>query len=397
MIPVRVIAGCSCCRRLVTAARDQTVACGKEVRLRMDSLSCTAADLPFLTDTPGTGGRYRNRPEDFQVEEQPLYEPSGEGEHALLLVEKCDLTTQQVVEFFSRTLGIPDRDIGVAGRKDRFAVTRQYVTVPAGCLNSLDPEAVSDQLEPDKALKAGEWIRIRSVALHRNKLKTGHLAGNRFEIVVRGLTSGTPLETAQKTAQQIAESGFVNYFGEQRFGQNSDTDQDGFRLLKGEQVRRLSRTAMRFAISAAQSRLFNLWACRRVRDGLTHQVLAGDVMQVLTSGGCFAAEEAELTREQDRFDDRETVVTGPLFGPKMKAARGMPGQRERDVLLCAGLSGQELTKFRRLAPGARRALLVWPRDLTVRTRDENALAFSFTLPPGAYATCLLREFLKAER
>jgi len=360
----------------------------------MDHSCLSVADLPFLTDTPGTGGRYRSRPEDFQVAELPLYEPSGEGEHALLLVEKCDVTTQQVVEFFSRTLGVPERDIGVAGRKDRFAVTRQYFSVPAGSLDSLDPEAVSDQVDPDAALKSGERIRILSVDRHRNKLKTGHLAGNCFEIVVRGMTSDAPLETAQQTALQISDSGFVNYFGEQRFGQNGDTDQDGFRLLKGERVRRLNRSAMRFAISAAQSRLFNLWAHRRVRDSLTHQVLAGDVMQLARSGGCFTVEEAELSDEQDRFEKYETVVTGPLPGVKMKAARGVAGQRERDVLLEAGLSGEEFTKFRRLARGARRALLVWPCDLSVSLRDSDALVFSFTLPPGAYATCLLREFLK---
>ena len=362
----------------------------------MNSLFCSAAALPLLTNTPGIGGRYRNQPEDFRVEELPCYAASGEGEHALLLVEKRDLTTQQVVELFSRSLGVPDRDIGVAGRKDRFAVTSQYVTVPARSLDGLNPEVVHVQLKLDQALQAGESIRIRSVERHRNKLKTGHLAGNRFEIVVRSVKSETALETALETAQQIEESGFVNYFGEQRFGHSSNTDEDGFRLLRGEKVRRLSRTALRFTLSAVQSRLFNLWASSRVRDGLTHQVLVGDVMQVIRSGGCFTVTEADLAREQDRFENHETVVTGPLQGPKMKPACGVAAQREQDVLQCAGLNGQEFAKVRKVAAGARRACLVRPRDLTVRTQDEEALAFSFSLPPGAYATCLLREFLKAE-
>lgn len=358
----------------------------------------SVSDLPYLTSTPGVGGRFRNQPEDFRVEELPLYEASGEGEHAMLLLEKRDLTTQRLVEVLSRSLGISDLEIGVAGRKDRFAVTRQHVTLPARSLESLDPEQMEEQLRLTEHLGAGESIRVLSAGRHRNKLKTGHLAGNRFEIVLRDVadSTGEPFATAKKTCRRIEVSGFVNYFGEQRFGHSDNSDEDGLRLLRGERTRRLNRGALRFTMSAVQSRLFNEWAARRVEDGLAGQVLPGDVMQVVESGGCFVVDPTDLTAiEQSRFDRRETVQTGPMFGPKMKAASLAPAEREQAILQSAGLTGSEFSKFQKVAAGARRPFLVWPKDLSVQQVDGETLELSFTLPAGAYATSLLREVQKS--
>lgn len=360
----------------------------------------SVSDLPFLTSTPGLGGRFRNQPEDFRVEELPLYEASGEGEHAMLLVEKRDLTTPRLVEVLSQTLGVSEREIGVAGRKDRFAVTRQFVTLPARSLDSLEPEQVEKQLRLGEQLGAGESIRVLTAERHRNKLKTGHLAGNRFQIILRDMSVslGDVLDTANEVCRQIEQSGFVNYFGEQRFGHSNDSDEDGFRLLRGEKTRRLNRGALRFTMSAVQSRLFNQWAAKRVEDGLAKRLLPGDVMQVVESGGCFVVDPDDpdqLPVEQSRFDRRETVMTGPMFGPKVKAASAEPAARELAVLQSADLTGAEFAKFRKVAAGARRPLLVWPGNLVVTEVDEESLEFSFTLPAGAYATSLLREFQKS--
>lgn len=360
----------------------------------------SVSDLPFLTTTPGIGGRFRNQPEDFRVEELPLYEASGEGEHAVLLVEKRDLTTPRLVEVISKSLGISDREIGVAGRKDRFAVTRQFVTLPARSLNSLEPVEVQKQLRLDDHLAPGESIRVLSADRHRNKLKTGHLAGNRFEIVLRDVavsdasSSMGVLQVAQDSCRQIEQSGFVNYFGEQRFGHSDNSDEDGFHLLRGEKTRRLNRGALRFTMSAVQSRLFNEWAAMRVDEGLAATVLSGDVMQVVESRGCFVVDPDDLPTEQSRFDLRETVPTGPIFGPKMKSPADEAATRETTILELAGLTGEEFAKFRKVAAGARRPLLVQPQDLAVKEVSESAIEFSFTLPSGSYATSLLREILK---
>jgi len=327
------------------------------------------------------------------VEELPLYEATSDGEHAMLLIEKRELTTPRLVQLLARSLGMTDRDIGVAGRKDSFAVTSQFVTVPAKSLTSLNPDAIQDQLNLADQLTSGQELRVLSAARHRNKLKTGHLAGNRFQIVLRLETapSSSALNSVETILTEIERRGFPNYFGEQRFGHSNNSDEDGFRLLRGEKVRRLNRTALRFTLSAVQSRLFNECAARRIEDGLATTVLPGDVMQVVESGGCFVVEADRLACEQSRFDQRETVLTGPMFGPKMKAACGESASREAAILTAASLTGTEFAKFRKVAAGARRPLLVWPQELAVKQTSESELLLSFTLPPGAYATSLLRE------
>lgn len=362
-----------------------------------DALQRPVSELPFLTATPGIRGRIRTCPEDFRVEELPRYEASGDGEHVMLLVEKREMTTPRLVQLLARSLGISDRDIGVAGRKDSFAVTSQFVTVPAKSLASLEPEAILPQLKLSEQLTSGQELRIVSAALHRNKLKTGHLAGNRFQIVLRlpSAPSELPVESVSSTFAEIQRAGFPNYFGEQRFGHSNNSDEDGFRLLRGEKVRRLNRAALRFTMSAVQSRLFNEWTARRIDDGLATTVLPGDVMQVVESGGCFLVETDQLAVEQSRFDRRETVLTGPIFGPKMKAPCGEPAGREAAILSSAALTGEEFAKFRKVAGGARRPMLVWPEEMSVNQASETELEISFTLRPGAYATSLLREVTKA--
>ena len=381
--------------RFTTKARDRPSFLKN--RSTMSDPPRSASVLPCLTTTPGIEGQFRNQPEDFSVEELPLYETSGEGEHAMLFIEKRDITTPRLVEVLSQSLGISDREIGVAGRKDRFAVTRQFVTVPARSLESLDPEQVTEQLQLGDQLGPGESIRVLTADRHRNKLKTGHLAGNRFEIVLRdvSVSEGEPFEVAQETCRQIDRSGFVNYFGEQRFGHSDNSDEDGLRLLRGEKSRRLNRGALRFTMSAVQSRLFNEWAAKRLDDGLAATVLPGDIMQVIESGGCFNVDPDEVATEQSRFDLRETVPTGPMFGPKMKTPAGEAAEREKAILESAGLTGDEFAKFHKVAAGARRPLLVWPKNLTVKQTSQSVLEFSFTLPAGTYATSLLREVQKS--
>lgn len=358
-----------------------------------DELRRPVSDLPRLTSTTGVHGRIRSCPEDFRVEELPLYEATGDGEHAMLLIKKRELTTPRLVQLLARSLGITDRDIGVAGRKDSFAVTSQFVTVPAKSLASLEPDAIQAQLNFADQLPPGQELRVLSAARHRNKLKTGHLAGNRFQIVLRleDASSSSVLNSAETILTEIERTGFPNYFGEQRFGHSNNSDEDGFRLLRGEKVRRLNRTALRFTLSAVQSRLFNEWAARRIDDGLATTLLPGDVMQVVESGGCFVVEADRLASEQSRFDQRETVLTGPMFGLKMKAACGEPAARETAILSAASLTGDEFAKFRKVAAGARRPLLIRPKELAVKQTGETELVLSFTLPPGAYATSLLRE------
>jgi tRNA pseudouridine13 synthase len=332
-------------------------------------------------------GRLKSVPEDFLVEEIPAYEPSGAGEHLYLRIEKRDVSADFLLGHLSRTLGIRREEIGMAGIKDRRAVTRQWISLPATA-------------EPRLGQVPAEDIRILHVSRHTNKLKTGHLRGNRFEILVRFDAGGQPLDepyaTASRIAERIAAQGVPNDFGEQRFGIDGETLQLGLALLRRESApekipRKRRKFLTRLALSSVQAWLFNQVLSRRREAGILHQVQPGDVMQVVASGGLFLVEEAAV--EQSRFDRRETVLTGPLFGPKMKSPSGPARELEQLVLAGSGLTETDFRQYRKLTPGGRRPLLLWPGELTL-SPDPHGLRFRFTLPPGAYATVVMREFLQ---
>jgi tRNA pseudouridine13 synthase len=339
--------------------------------------------LPWLTaDQPGIGGALKTVLEDFVVEELPAYEPCGEGSHLFLWIEKRNVAADQLVTHLARTLGVSRAAIGMAGLKDRQGVTRQSVSVPAEAAPNLGK------------VDTPEITLLRAV-LHRNKLRTGHLRGNRFEVVVR-TPSAPDLNRVKRIADVIDRMGFPNYYGEQRFGLGGETLALGLDLLRGLKTPRdipphKRRFLLRLSLSAVQSQLFNEVLARRLEDGLLHRVLAGDLLQVTATGGPFVA--VDVCREQRRCEAGETVITGPMFGPKMRMPAGDAASRERAVLEECGLTLAEFAVWKKLLPGTRRPLVARAVGLTCDP-VAGGVRLSFTLASGVYATSLLREFQK---
>ncbi len=333
---------------------------------------------PLLTpDLPGVGGRIRVEPEDFEVEEVPSYEPSGSGEHLYLWVEKRGMAP----EFFARTLaqrlGISPGAVGTAGLKDRYAVTRQWVSVPRQC-------------EPRLKYLDGDGVRVLRTGLHRNKLKPGHLRGNRFVILIRDVN---PVVDPEPVLTRIRRLGLPNFYGPQRFGRDGSTVELGWQCLAGKAPRRVRPFLFRFALSAVQSLLFNDYLGRRLQDGLLRTVLPGEVLAGWPTGGLFVAKD--VAAEQARFDARQTVTAGPMFGKKTYPAEGLAAEREAAVLRDNGLSPASFGGFGKLVLGTRRHNLVYLDDLAAR-REPAGLRLTFFLPAGCYATVLLREVMKTE-
>src|SRR5262249_26528914 len=110
-----------------------------------------AADGPTITaDLPGIGGVLKARPEDFVVEEISAYEPSGDGEHLFLWIEKSGVAADELTRHLSRMLQISPGELGTAGLKDKLAVTRQFVSVPRR-VEPLLPAIESDHIRLLKA------------------------------------------------------------------------------------------------------------------------------------------------------------------------------------------------------------------------------------------------------
>lgn len=321
--------------------------------------------------------RIRESPEDFQVEELPLYPPSGEGEHTFVRVEKRMCTTENVVSVLARAAGVSARDVGYAGRKDRVAVATQWLSVP--------------RLEPSHALGLRlEGVRVLEAIPHGHKLRTGHLCGNRFQIAVRDVEAGE-CERARERLERLCKVGMPNHFGSQRFGRGGRNIELGSRLLRGE-GRAKDRRSARFAISALQSAVFNDVLDSRP-TGLG-ELEAGDVAVVHSSGGQFLVEDVET--EQPRATAFEISPTGPIFGTRVIEPSGPVALRERAALEARGISLETLQPPRGVRlRGARRTLRVCPKNAQVR-EIKGGFWLDFELPPGSYATVLIRAVLGEE-
>ena len=238
----------------------------------------------------------------------------------------------------------------------------------------------------------GDGIRILKTSRHTNKLRPGHLRGNRFSILIREVAPHAATITPALIGR-IREQGLPNYYGTQRFGRGAETLTLGLALLRGEKTQRLSPFLRKLALSAVQSALFNHYLALRLSDGLLQRVLSGDVMAKVPFGGMFVAED--VVREQARFDAREIVSAGPIFGRKMFPAAADAAARERAVLANAGLTPASFSGFGKLLQGTRRHNLVYVTDLSA-AMQAAAARLTFTLPAGSYATTLLRELMKSD-
>ena len=410
----------------------------------MSPNSKALAPLPWLTaDLPGIGGVIKRFDEDFLVEELPLYHPCGEGTHVFFTIEKRGLPTLAAVEHVARALGKQPRDIGYAGMKDAHGVTRQMLSV--------------EHIEPTR-IESLTFTRIKilTISRHTNKLKLGHLAGNRFVIKIRHPIDN-PLKRARAIVEILSARGVPNYFGPQRFGSRGDNAQIGRAVLSDDydeaialmlgrpgpvdrgppkrarelfdagdleaaarawprgtfsQQMRVCRalfksgddakvawravdhTMRKLYLSAFQSKLFNDVMARRLAT--LDRLETGDIAWKHRNGACFLVEDAGV--EQSRCDALEISPTGPIFGRRMTEATGTSGALEQAVLAESGISSREFGgKDCGRLDGGRRPLRVPLAEASLDEGDDDHGAFlrvRFSLPPGAYATNVIREITK---
>lgn len=320
--------------------------------------------------------RIRSVPEDFRVEEVLGFEADGEGPHVMLRVEKREANTHWAAEQLARHAGIPGREVGYAGLKDRHAVTVQHFTL------NLDRRP-----EPDWSALAGSGIKVLDSARHRRKLKTGALEGNRFRLVLRDISR--PMDTLLPRLEAIRSKGVPNYFGEQRFGRGAANLQKAEEALSGR-LRIHDRRLFSLLLSSARSLIFNDVLSERVTRGNWDSLLGGEVLMLDGSRSVFkvVASDAELPR---RLAQGDVHPTGPLWGRGESLASGevqaLEAQvAERHPALVKGLVkvGVEM---------ARRSLRLPVRDCTWQA-DGDTLILEFFLPAGAYATTVLRELVE---
>lgn len=335
--------------------------------------------LPYIThDLAGIGGEIKSEPSHFVVEEIPLYMPEGQGEHIYFNVTRQGMTTKEVAGQLAKALDVGGGDISTAGLKDKHALTTQTFSVHH---LTMEPEDAARRVADNMDATVNWAIR------HRNKLKTGHLLGNRFRIVVAGPGDGD-LAAAQVIAAALAERGLPNFFGPQRFGRQGDNVERGRQIIEGARPPK-QKWLRKLLLSAYQSQLFNDWLTKRIVDGLFDKIIIGDVAKKTDTGGLFTVEDQAV--DQARLDQGELTYTGPMYGSKMRWAVDEAGAREQAVIQAQGVDADD---FKRVGvKGSRRVARLMPDGLKIEP-GEGGLWFKFALPKGSYATVVLREFMK---
>ncbi len=317
----------------------------------------------------------------------PLYAPIGKGRHLYVNLTRENLTTPEIQEKLARLSGTQTSDVGFAGLKDKHARTTQTFSIPVGDIDCNAIENLTAQIQKELSAVVN-WSR-----LHSNKLRIGHLAGNRFTITI------TEIETADeetfRRAEQVAiilrNRGLPNYFGPQRFGYDGENVKRGREILLG----RLSledRWLRRYLMNSYQSHLCNRSLGLRLSLGLFDRIFVGDVARKYTTRSFFEVREPEV--EQRRYDSHEISFTAPIYGYEMPMATGIVGELESKVLAEAGLTLDSFEHAK--VKGSRRIGRLFPLDLIVKTSPEG-LILSFSLPKGGFATTVLREFMKNDK
>ena len=306
-------------------------------------------DWPFALGKPTVRADFRTVEEDFRVDEELGFEPCGSGEHVYLHLRKRGDNTDWVARQIARLAQVQPMDVGYCGLKDRHAVTSQWFSVylPRGA-------------EPDWQLLAAEGQQLLAVSRHTHKLRRGQHAANRFEIRLRNLTGELDENRLTAALQRVP-----NYFGEQRFGHQGNNLQVADALLRGG--RRIKNRQKRgLMISAARSYLFNAVLAERLRLGNWTESLAGDLPE----------------------------PSGPLWGRGRSLSTAATLALEAQVLApwrhwCDGLEHLGLKQERRV-------LALCPRDPSWRRQGQD-LVLNFGLPPGTYATAVLREIAQLQQ
>ena len=328
---------------------------------------------PRAHGAPLPPAELKTTPEDFYVEEQLSFEPSGAGPHWLLRVEKRTANTRWVAAEIARLAGVPGGEVGYAGLKDRHAVAVQWFSVPK------------------LASTADSWTNVQTsefkvLAAHANlrKLKVGALSGNRFRIRLRNVTWSR--EQLDHKLDTLRAHGAPNYFGAQRFGREGYNLQRAVSWAQTGAAPR-GRAERGFALSAARSLVFNAVLARRVEAGDWSQLAPGDLASLDGSASHFAvaAVDDELRRRLSLFDIHPS---GPLWGRGELASQGRALEHELAVArewpaVTNLLEAQGLTQ-------ERRALRCAVRDLSAE-REANTLTLSFSLGRGQFATAVLHE------
>ncbi|HTX44474.1 MAG TPA: tRNA pseudouridine(13) synthase TruD [Methanocella sp.] len=410
----------------------------------------------YLTDEDGVGGDLRVEPRDFIVIEASDFKAGSSGDYLIVRLTKENWETHHLIRDLSRQLGISEERIGIAGTKDKRAITTQRISI-----RGVSEEQISRIILPR--------VTLEPLGRSNKDIGLGDLRGNDFDITIRHIE--LPLPEIERRLGAIdgrlaTAGGVPNFFGYQRFGiVRPVTHLVGKKLLQGDvegaalayiaasfpgeteenrkardfvretgdlkeglriyplnlryerammhhlvghpgdyigAFRSLSPRLLRLFIHAYQSYLFNRLLSRRLLDGIPlTEPVPGDVVCFADERGAPDTSRLEAVTEKNLSDVKFLIkrsrafITLPLIGKDTPLDRSSAGEEERGVLEEEGIRVEDFNvrEMPDLASAGRR------REILLRVKpgiraEGGAARLKFFLPRGCYATTVLREFMK---
>lgn len=334
----------------------------------------TLPEWSYAYGNPTGSGLLRREVDDFIVFEDLSFAPAGAGEHVFLQVQKTSENTDFIARQIARFANVRQRDVSYAGLKDRHAITTQWFSV-----------WLPGKTDPDWSELNSAHLKIIQVMRHARKLKRGVLAANHFKIRIRDWQGNTG--KAEQQLAQIKQQGVPNYFGVQRFGHAGQNVHKALAMFQGTKVPREQHSIY---LSAARSYLFNHILAERVRQSNWQQAVAGDVFMLNGTKSFFQADLLDDALNA-RLQAHDIHPTGALWGVGEPMAKADAVAIEANVIalfpeLAAGLCQEKVEM-------GRRALRVIVQDFAWQWTAADVLELQFSLPPGCYATAVLREII----
>jgi tRNA pseudouridine13 synthase len=148
--------------------------------------------------------KIKQRPEDFVVREGYRFDEDPEGPVWVYRMDKQKVSTLQALERISKEFGVRRRDLSICGLKDKQGRTEQLVGVQGGALGEREVVQTGD-------------LRLKLIGRSSEALSSANITANRFEVTVRDL-SPEEAERVPESVAEVERAGVVNYFDSQRFG-----------------------------------------------------------------------------------------------------------------------------------------------------------------------------------
>ncbi|MBD1573650.1 tRNA pseudouridine(13) synthase TruD [Vibrio sp. S17_S38] len=334
------------------------------------------ASLAYQLSKPIAEAKVKAQACDFQVMEDLGFDFSGNGEHLMVKIRKQGENTSYVANELAKACGVPSKNVGWAGLKDRHAITEQWLSVQGGKKDDFNIA----QFEAEHPT-----VQILETAYHHKKLRPGDLIGNQF--VIR-LTEVSNIEDICQRLEQIKLSGVPNYYGAQRFGQDGNNLEEARRWGR-ENVRTRNQNKRSLYLSTARSWIFNQVVSHRIEAQLFSQLLNGDIV-INSKGDQSVVDETNLAELQVQLENETLQLSAPLAGDNALPTRNDAQQLEKPFLdaepdLMKLICGNRMRHDRR-------PVALYAQNLTWST-EATAVTLSFGLPAGCFATSILRELI----